>query len=801
MVLVAKAQTNFTSGEISEYMYARQDLKQYENSARSIKNFIVRPQGGLFKRPGTAYVAEIKNSANDARLLPFEYSATQAYAIEMGAGYFRFFIDGGAILSGAAISNGTFATDLTGWTDLDTGTGASAWVTGTMELNGGAAGLAKRTQGVAFVGTNTHTLAFTTTVGTITYSIGTTSGGTEIATGNVSPGVQSINFTPSTAGTVYFSFSNVDNEARYVDTVSISTPVYQVENAYTQDEINEVQFAQSFDFLFLAHGSHPVFQLTRSNHDEWTIAETTFLDGPYYDITDVDYGGDGGSGITLDPSGTTGSVTVTASGNLFVSTDVGRLIRYTDNATDAWGYLRITAYTSATSVTALVIRTLVGGTASAYWRLGAWSATTGYPRTITFHDQRLVFGGTTDQQQTVWFSQAGDFFDFSPDNDVHKDEVDADTAMTYTIADARANVIRWLASQVNLFIGTTGGIWVARASSNSEALTPTNINIRPVIGESAAPYVPTVMQSSLVFIQRFGRKLLEITYSFANDAFLTSDLAILAEHRTIGKLQWGTDAVAPNYLMWFSTETGLLSGVTYLKDQNINAWHQHELGGDDVEIKSVMSIPGDTEDEVWMIVSRTIDGGTTQYIEYFSPTFIDNPLSEAKFLDSHITYSGAATSTLSGLDHLEGETVQVYDTEGFQVVVTGPVVSGDIVLDREVTSAVAGLPYVSSVMTNQFYQIFGDVSTVGKVGRLHQAALKFYRTYGGKIGISDTTNDVIPFLSDATIMDGPVTLFTGEINLEIPSEYSRTPVLYLEHDLPLPCNLLGIAVKASISSK
>jgi len=326
-MLLNQWQTNFTSGEISEALYARTDLRQYSNSARSIKNMVVRPQGGLFKRPGTAYVAEVKDSANNTRLIPFEYSTEQAYMIEMGAGYFRFYKDGGQILSTAAISNGTFTTDLTGWTDDDTGTGVSSQSSGVMRLNGGAAGVAIRTQAVSNVGTAQYTLTFTVATNNCEYRIGTTSGGTEIASGTGSVGNNSVNFTPATSGTVYIQFRNANNNDSDVDDVVLSTPIYQIENSFLEAEIDDVRFAQSYDKLYLVHSLHIPQEVTRTGHSAWTIADIALTDGPYFDITDKSYGGKG-KDITISSSATAlGSTTRTASSSLFVSTDVGRFVR------------------------------------------------------------------------------------------------------------------------------------------------------------------------------------------------------------------------------------------------------------------------------------------------------------------------------------------------------------------------------------------------------------------------------------------------------------------------------------------
>jgi hypothetical protein len=799
MTTVSVHQTNFTSGEISPYLASRSDLNQYNNSASTLQNFLVRGQGGIIKRSGTVYVAEVKDSANATRLIPFEYSNTDAYAIELGAGYFRFYRSGAQILSTAAITNGTFTTDLTGWTDDDTGTGASTHSVNLMKLNGGAGGVAARTQSVAFVGTAQYTLTFTVATNTCTYKIGTTSGGTQIATGTGTVGSNSINFTPSAAGTIYIQFSNSANNDSDVDTVALSTPIYQVDNPYSQAEIDNVRFAQSYDILYLVNANYAPRQLVRTGHSNWAISTITFVDGPYYDITDPTYGGSG-SNITLDPSANTGSgVTVTASAALFVSTDVGRFIRFRSVNSAAWGYCIITGYTSSTIVTVTVLKDFDANTLSEEWRLGYWSATTGYPSTVTFYEQRMVFANSLTKKQTIWFSTAGNIYDFQPDNSLYKGAVDATTAMTYTIADNKANVIQWIAPQKTLFLGTSGGVWIARASNAGEALTPDTLSIVPIINEGASEYAPIVSRTAVIYPHRFGRKVLEIGYSFTDDAYKSADLALLAEHRTEGKSKWLANSTSPNYLIWSSTEDGELSCFTYIREQNVIAWCRQLLGGTDVSVNSIISIPGTTEDEVWMIVSRTIDGSTKQYIEYLSPTFLTQDVEDAVFVDSAIAYSGAATDTLTGLDHLEGETVQVFG-DGGQVVATSVVTAGAITLSEEVTNAVVGLSYDSIMESNALNAQVQSGPIQGKRARINKAALELYRSYGGEIGSSADDLEVMPEYSSETYMGNALSLFTGTVEHFIKGSIKFAPKLYIKHSLPVPFTLTGITYQANITN-
>jgi hypothetical protein len=797
---ISLIQTSLTSGEISPFLASRTDLQQYANAAQEITNLYVRPHGSVTKRPGSVFVAEVKASANDTRILPFTYSSTDAYVVEMGAGYFRFFRDGGQILSTAAITNGTFTTDLTGWTDGNTGTGSSTQTGGVMRLAGGAAGVGARTQGIAYVGTAQYTLSFTVATNTCEYRIGTTSGGTEIASGTGAIGANTVNFTPTTAGTVYIQFRNANNNNSDVDSVSLNNPVYQIDNPYSQGDIEDVKYVQSYDYLFFVHSSYTPRQLTRSGHAQWTMSAITFTDGPYYDITDLSYGGLG-SGITISASAATGTVTLTASAPLFVSTDVGRLIRYRSVNSVAWGWGTISAYTNSTTVTCVVTRTFTAsGTASTEWRLGYWSATTGYPGVIAFNEQRMVFARSRAKQQTVWFSVSGDFFNFCPDDTNHKDAVVDSAAMTYTIADNKGNVIQWMASQKVFFLGTSGGVWVARASSQGDAITPTSITIVPIINEAASPTDPLVTRTAVIYPQYFGRKLLEIGYQFSDDTYRGADLALLAEHRTHGKIKRLSNQVQPNYIVWAVMQDGTLSAVTYIREQNIVGWHQTVLGGTDVLVKDVATIPGANEDQTYLLVSRTINGSTKQYIEYLSELFIEQDVEDSVFVDCSITYSGTATTTLTGLGHLEGETVSVF-ADGGEVVATVDVTGGSITLQDPVEEAVVGLPYASILKTNALNTNTPTGPTTGRRGRVHKAEIQFYRSFGGKIGMDANNLDTIPEYSSEFLMDEPLPLATGISEFRLPTDYTFLPHIYIKHDLPVPFCITGITYQLSVSSK
>lgn len=790
-------QNSFSSGELSPLLKGRTSLAQYSNGCEQLENMVVLPQGGITKRPGTKFIHEVKDSADTTVLLPFVVGGDQSYIIELGDGYARFYRDGGILLSTAAITNGTFGSDLSGWTDDDTGTGASTWSSGVMRLNGGAAGVAARTQAVTYVGTAQYTLTFTSSTNTCAYRIGTTSGGTQITSGTASLGTNTISFTPTTAGTIYIQFRNANNNNADVDNVSLSAPIYEINTPYTSTQVAAIQWAQSKDTMYLAHGDIALRKLRRFGASQWDMVEVDLVDGPYYNKTDDTYGGVG-TGFTLTPSATTGTITLTASGSVFVSTDVGRAIRYRPTTADQWSEITITGYTSATVVTGSVEKVLAGTTASTEWRLGMFSDTTGHPSCVTFHEQRLVLANTNDRPQTVWFSRSGDIEIFQPDNDSYKDEVDATSAMTYTVASRDSNDIVWLSSRNVLYLGTRGAIFTAKASSLDEAITPNNISIKPAVRTAAHNAMPIETTNATLFIHYHQRKVMELAYNVEQDNMVAVDLTILAEHLGTGKFKQIARQEEPYNILWGITEDGLLRGLTYLRDQQVVGWHNHTIGGADTAVKSVACIPGTNESELWLIVSRTIDGSTKQYVEQLSSFFRDeDDVEDAFFIDSGITYSGTATSSISGVSHLEGESV-VALSDGYVGVVADAVSSGSITLQEDASKVHIGLAY-DSIIKGMPIDMQGPGGTIqGSLVRAWKSHVRFHRSALARVGYSSADSNIVENFSDSYVMGGAIPLFSGI--KEIPYDHGAELEIasYVEQSQPVPMTILIIGTKVVV---
>ena len=333
---------------------------------------------------------------------------------------------------------------------------------------------------------------------------------------------------------------------------------YEISSPYTTAQLFDLKFAQSADVMYICNENHPVKKLSRTGHTSWTLADVDFTDGPYLDSNT--------SSTTMTPSGTSGSITITASSSAFVSTDVNRFINFSN------GYAKITAFTSATVVSATVENDFDNTNAVTDWKLGAFSTTTGFPRCVSFFEQRLVFAGTSNQPQTMFFSKSGDYENMtSGTND--------DDAMIYTIASNQVNAIQALKATRTLIVMTTGGEYAVSSGASQDAITPTNINIRKQSNYGSSGVDALSIGNATIFLQRARRKIRELAYNFDTDGYTAPDLTILADHISESGLTDMSYQQEPYSVVWAVRADGQMAGLTYNRLENVVAWHRHIFGG------------------------------------------------------------------------------------------------------------------------------------------------------------------------------------------------------------------------------
>jgi len=411
------------------------------------------------------------------------------------------------------------------------------------------------------------------------------------------------------------------------------------------------------------------------------------------------------------------------------------------------------------------------------------------PSVVTFFEQRLVFGGSNNYPQTLWFSKNGNYTDFTVGTA-------ADDALIYTIASNQVNAIRYLSATRVLTIGTSGGEYVL-TSTNDGPVTPTTTLIRKYSNYGSAAIEPVQVADVTLFVQRGNRKLRE--FKFVGDVntggYNAPDMTILAEHITNGGITQMAYQQEPDSVVWCVRDDGTLLGMTYRREEEVVAWHKHVIGGGfssgQAVVESIATLPTDTgEDELYMTVKRTINSTTKRYVEKLKIFDFGDDTTTAFFVDSGLSYSGSATTSVSGLYHLQGETVSVLANGASHA--DKDVSSGGITLDFSATSAAIGYGFTSNMQTLRIESGSSDGTSQGKPKRIHDITLRLYETVGIEVGNDAGELDRIPFRDSSMNMDEAVPLFTGDKEIEFPGGFDDDDRIYVRQTQPLPMTVLAL---------
>jgi hypothetical protein len=423
------------------------------------------------------------------------------------------------------------------------------------------------------------------------------------------------------------------------------------------------------------------------------------------------------------------------------------------------------------------------------------NATDKYPSSVSFFEQRLVFAGSNDNPQTMWFSKSADLENFTTGTN------DTD-AMVYTIASNKVNAIRYISAQRSLIVGTVGGEFVVSASGTTQPITPTNVQIQRQSSYGAANIDAVQIENVTMFVQRAKRKLRELSYNLNIDQYQAQDMTLLAEHITEGGVLEMAYQQEPDSILWCVRNDGTLLGFTYARAEEVVGWHRHILGGafssGQAVVESVASIPTDAnEDELYLIVKRTINGTTRRYVEYLTLFDYGTDQTDAFYVDSGLTYSGSAATVITGLDHLEGQSVTILANGSTHPNKT--VSGGSITLDRSATKAHIGLGYTSTLQTMRVEAPGNESTSQAKTKRINEVTLRLHETVGAEVGSSLSDMERIPFRSSAAAMDTAVPLFTGDKQIEFRDDFNTDGWIYVRQNQPLPLTLISIYPQITIN--
>jgi hypothetical protein len=491
---------------------------------------------------------------------------------------------------------------------------------------------------------------------------------------------------------------------------------------------------------------------------------------------------------------------------------------------DVAGYVTVTAFTSTTVVTATVTSTLAGTAATTKWAEGAWSQRRGYPRAICIYQNRLCLAGTTHQPNGFWTSSSFGF------ENMRESTLDSG-AIVYEVSATKQNPILWLQDKNGVIAGTTGSAIRIFSQSSTSVLTPASIGSERQAESGSADMQPVLIGGSIVFADRNRRRVRDIVYDLQSDGFVSPELTIMAEHITDPGLIDIAVQSRPDDIVWFIRSDGQLVSLTYNRNEGVAGWARHITNG---EFESVAVIPGEDEDQIWAVVNRT----PGRYIEQMQPQDWGTDPNDGWFVDSGLPYSGILTDTITGLDHLEGETVQVMIIEGYEFSLTSPsdvpygsgaygsgvypgytltelspaeasfeeatVTNGAVVLsDIKVNRATIGLPYTSTFLTFPIEVQTQNGFSVGYKKKVYEIDACFYRTMTGQYGIKEQFTE--PTMYDIMFSEWPDTTngsndpYTGLIRLEVDSGWSdEVQIKFVQSD-PFPFNITAVQTKIEIS--
>lgn len=434
---------------------------------------------------------------------------------------------------------------------------------------------------------------------------------------------------------------------------------YEITSPYTEADLFDIHYVQSADVLTLVHPNYPPKELKRLGATNWTLTDTVFgstLSAP--------------TGVTAVASGhTTAKYTyyyvVTAVASDLVSESAqSSQASASGNLLETGGIVTI-SWSAVTGASLYNVYKLQGGI---YGYIGQSAGTSiiddnispdmsvspptydsvfgssgNYPGAVSYFEQRRVFAGTTNDPQTIWMTKSGTESNMSYSLPIRDDD-----RIKFRVAAREANTIRHIVPLTQLLLLTSSAEWRV-TSVNSDAITPTTISVRPQSYVGASNVQPVIINNTMIYGASRGGHVRECGYSWQANGFVTGDMSIRSAH-----LFDNYDLVdmaytkAPTPIIWMVSTSGKLLGLTYVPEQSIGAWHQHDTDG---TFESCTVVAEGKEDVLYVIVKRTIDGSSKRYIERIQTRqYTDQRY--AFFVDSGATYdginTGSTTMTVSG---------------------------------------------------------------------------------------------------------------------------------------------------------
>jgi len=460
-----------------------------------------------------------------------------------------------------------------------------------------------------------------------------------------------------------------------------------------------------------------------------------------------------------------------------VENDRGYFLLVAAETTHA-AYMTVTSVESPTSATAEVTTNAASTNETRLWQEGAWSKKNGYPATVGFFEEHIVFGNTVAEPQSYWLSRVGDYYDFGLSSPIQDDD-----PISGTLVSRQVSRIGHFVSLNVLIAMTDSSEWVISPGVTGNTMTPTNTMAKTQGYRGCADIEPIVIGNMVLYVQAQGARVRDLGYSFETDNYTGNDLTVLANHLFKDhKIADWCFAQEPDSMCWIVRDDGALVSLTYLREHDVIAWARHPLPGGGI-VESISSVRTETGDDVYLVIKR--NGVRT--IECMSPQIISEP-EEAFFLDGGVTVRGSNITAVSGLNHLEGLTVSI--------VADGSVLSDQIVTGGAVTLAApasvvhVGLSYDALIETLNLNIPRRDGSQMGRKLRVSGVILQYEDSRGLFVGVDEEhMSEQIDRTDEA---DGePTRLTSGYYTHTLDSGYDSGSII-VKAPYPMPASVLSL---------
>lgn len=578
---------------------------------------------------------------------------------------------------------------------------------------------------------------------------------------------------------------------------------YEVANPYAESDLFDIHYVQSADVLTLVHPNHAPRELRRMGPTDWqlsTISFTATVDAPLT-VTATDNGkgsdytyryvvtafdADGIAESAASPPGEcTNNLFVTGAINTIewaTSAGASRYYVYKEQG-GLYGYI---GQTTGTELEDDNIAPDMSVTPPIYDAV--FTGAGDYPAAVSYFEQRRSFAGTINKPQNMWMTRSGTESAMSYSLPLRDDD-----RVAFRIAAREANAIRHIVPLSELLLLTSSGEWRV-AAVNSDAVTPSTISVRPQSYVGASNVQPVIINNTLLYGAARGGHIRELAYNWQANGFITGDMSLRAAHLfdNLDILDMAY-AKAPQPIVWFISSNGTLLGLTYVPEQQIGAWHQHDTDG---AFESCAVVAEGNEDRLYVVVRREVNGQQVRYIERMaSRQFVAQ--ADAFFVDSGLTYTGAPVDRVDGLDHLEGKTVSILADGAVhpQRVVT----DGAVDLMVEASTVHAGLPITAEFQTLPVAMQIDPGFGQGRVKNVNKIWLRVIRSSGIFAGPhADALTEVKQRTSEP--YGSPPALKSEEIPLLLSPKWADGGQVFVRQADPLPLTIVSLTAEVAIGA-